>query len=166
MGIEKAILAGGCFWGVEELVRVFPGVTATRVGYTGGRFDNPAYKDMTTGKTGHAEAIEITFDTEKTSFEKILHYFFRLHDPTTPNRQGNDTGTQYRSAIFYLDDAQKKTAEETVRTLDASVKWPGRIVTEIAPAAIFYPAEDYHQGYLRKNPGGYTCHWVRPDWVV
>ncbi len=166
MSIEKAILAGGCFWGVEELVRAFPGVADTNVGYTGGQFENPTYKDMTTGKTGHAEAIEISFDTDKTDFTKILEYFFQLHDPTTRNRQGNDIGTQYRSAIFYLNDEQKRVAEGVIAKLDASGKWPGKIVTEVVPASKFYAAEDYHQDYLRKNPGGYTCHWVRPNWAA
>ena len=163
--MEKAILAGGCFWGMEDLIRKIQGVIDTRVGYTGGDFPDPTYKDMTTGKTGHAESIEITFDPEKIGFEKILYYFFQLHDPTTANRQGNDTGTQYRSAIFYLSDEQKETAEKVIATANASGKW-GKIVTEVTPASKFYEAEDYHQDYLVKNPGGYTCHWVRPDWKM
>lgn len=164
--MEKAILAGGCFWGMEDLIRKIPGVTDTRVGYTGGTFENPTYKDMTTGKTGHAESIEITFDPAKLGYERLLHYFFQLHDPTTIDRQGNDRGSQYRSAIFFVNDEQKKTAEDVIKALDASGKWPGKIVTEITPASVFYEAEDYHQDYLVKNPGGYTCHWVRPDWKV
>ncbi len=164
--MEKAILAGGCFWGMEDLIRKIPGVIDTRVGYTGGNFPDPTYKDMTTGKTGHAESIEITFDPEKISFEKILHYFFQLHDPTTANRQGNDIGSQYRSAIFYLSDEQKETAEKVIEAANASGKWPGKIVTEVTPASKFYEAEDYHQDYLIKNPSGYTCHWVRPDWKM
>ena len=166
MKMEKAILAGGCFWGMEDLIRKFPGVTDTRVGYTGGQFENPTYKDMTTGKTGHAESIEITFDPARTDFSKILHYFFQLHDPTTENRQGNDRGSQYRSAIFYLTEDQKAVAEKTVAAVNASGRWPGKVVTEIVQAGRFYEAEDYHQDYLVKNPGGYTCHWVRPDWTL
>ena len=162
--MEKAILAGGCFWGMEDLIRNQPGVVDTRVGYTGGDFENPTYKDMTTGKTGHAETVEITFDPSKTSFEKILRFFFQIHDPTTENRQGNDRGTQYRSAIFYVDDDQKRIAEDVIKELDASGKYPNRIVTQVLPAGTFYEAEDYHQDYLVKNPGGYTCHWIRPDW--
>ena len=164
--MEKAILAGGCFWGMEDLIRTIPGVLDTRVGYTGGVFPTPTYKDMTTGKTGHAESIEITFDPDKVSFERLLHYFFQLHDPTTENRQGNDIGTQYRSAIFYRDEDQKNTASKVIAELDASGKWPGKIVTQVTPAFAFYEAEDYHQDYLVKNPGGYTCHWVRPNWKV
>ena len=164
--MEKAILAGGCFWGMEDLIRKIPGVTDTRVGYTGGSFENPTYKDMTTGKTGHAESIEITFDPSVLSYERLLHYFFQLHDPTTIDRQGNDKGSQYRSAIFYENDAQKDTASKVIETLNASGKWPGKIVTEITPASRFYEAEGYHQDYLVKNPGGYTCHWVRPDWKI
>jgi peptide-methionine (S)-S-oxide reductase len=166
MAMEKAILAGGCFWGMEDLIRGQPGVVDTRVGYTGGDFENPTYKDMTAGKTGHAEAVEITFDPAVTSYRRILEFFFQIHDPTTANRQGNDRGAQYRSAIFTMDDGQAKIAKETIRDLDKSRKWPGKIVTEIRPAAIFYEAEDYHQDYLQKNIGGYTCHWVRPDWVI
>ncbi len=164
--MEKAILAGGCFWGMEELFRALPGVTDTRVGYTGGAVANPTYNDMRTGTTGHAEAIEVTFDPARTSFENILHFFFQAHDPTTSDRQGNDRGTQYRSAIFYTDETQKSVAEDLVQRIEASGKWPGRIVTQIVPAGPFYEAESYHQDYLRKNPGGYTCHWVRPDWVL
>lgn len=166
MSVEKIILAGGCFWGMEDLLRTQPGVVKTRVGYTGGQMKNPTYRDMTTGKTGHAEAVEITFDPQQTGLREILGYFFRIHDPSTPDRQGNDRGTQYRSAIFYEGDAQKKTAEDVMRAVDESGKWPGRIVTQLLPAGPFYEAEEYHQDYLRKNPGGYTCHWARPDWAV
>ena len=162
-GPEKAVatLAGGCFWGMEELMRSFPGVLSTRVGYTGGTTRNPVYEDVHTGSTGHAEAIEITFDPGKATFEGILEYFFTLHDPTTLNRQGNDIGTQYRSAIFYHDDAQRQTAEKVKAKVDASGFWPRKLTTEITPAATFYSAEDYHQNYLQKHPGGYTCHFVR-----
>jgi len=164
--MSKAILAGGCFWGMEELIRKLPGITGTRVGYTGGDFPNPTYNDMRTGKTGHAEAVEIEFDPAKTSYSKILEFFFQAHDPTTADRQGNDRGSQYRSAIFYLDEDQKKVAEDTIARVDASGKWPGKVVTQVVPAKTFYQAEDYHQDYLQKNPNGYTCHWVRPDWTL
>ena len=162
----KAILAGGCFWGMEELFRSFPGVTSTRVGYTGGHLANPRYEDTHHGLSGHAEAIEITFDPAVTSYADLLRFFLQIHDPTTPDRQGNDRGSQYRSAIFYLDDEQKRIAQEVIEAANASGKWPGRIVTQLAPASVFYPAEDYHQNYLQKNPRGYTCHWARPNWVV
>jgi methionine-S-sulfoxide reductase len=159
--MSTAILAGGCFWGVEELIRVFPGVTDTEVGYTGGTLANATYNDVKKGNTGHAEAIKIGFDPAKTSYEKILHYFFKLHDPTTLNRQGNDIGTSYRSAIFYLDEEQKAVAEKVVAEVEKSGKWKKPVVTEITKAGPFYSAEDYHQDYLRKNPGGYTCHFLR-----
>ncbi|MBY0370461.1 bifunctional methionine sulfoxide reductase B/A protein [bacterium] len=159
--LGTATLAGGCFWGMEEILRKEPGVVETRVGYTGGFLDNPTYEDVKKGKTGHAEAIEIRFDPSKTSFEKILRMFFRMHDPTTKNRQGNDIGSQYRSAIFFHDAEQKKVAEKVKAEVDASKKWPSPIVTEIVDASKFYAAEDYHQDYLEKNPGGYTCHYVR-----
>ncbi len=157
-----ATLAGGCFWGVEELIRTQPGVLRTTVGYTGGRTENPRYENVKTGSTGHAEAIEIEFDPAKISFENILRYFFTLHDPTTSNRQGNDRGSQYRSAIFVHGEEQRAIAEKVIRAVNESGAWKAPIVTEIVPAAKFYPAEDYHQDYLQKNPGGYTCHWVRP----
>ena len=158
---ETAILAGGCFWGVEELLRKEPGVLQTDVGYTGGFTPNPVYEQVKKGDTGHAEAVRIVFDPTKTTYEKILSFFFRLHDPTTLNRQGNDRGTQYRSAIFYLSPAQKETAEKVKERVDKSGKWKSPVVTQIVPAGEFYPAEDYHQDYLQKNPGGYTCHYVR-----
>jgi methionine-S-sulfoxide reductase len=159
--MSTAILAGGCFWGVEELIRVFPGVTDTEVGYTGGTLPNATYNDVKKGNTGHAEGIKITFDPLRTSYEKVLHYFFRLHDPTTLNRQGNDIGTSYRSAIFYLDEEQKAVAEKVIAEVEKSGKWKKPIVTEITKVGPFYSAEDYHQDYLRKNPGGYTCHFLR-----
>jgi len=158
---ETAILAGGCFWGMEDILREQPGVVDTEVGYTGGTLENPTYEDMKTGETGHAEAIRIEFDPAKTSYKTLLGVFFRLHDPTTKNRQGNDLGSQYRSAIFYLDDAQKKVAEEAKREAEASGRWKRPIVTEITKATTFYPAESYHQDYLEKHPGGYTCHYLR-----
>lgn len=163
---ETAILAGGCFWGMEELFRAQPGIMSTRVGYSGGSFPNPTYNDMKTGETGHAEAIEVTFDPALTSYKTLLEFFFRIHDPTTLGRQGNDIGSQYRSAIFYATPEQKTVAENLVSQLDASGKWPSKIVTEISPAGQFYLAEEYHQDYLQKHPDGYTCHWVRPNWTL
>jgi peptide-methionine (S)-S-oxide reductase len=162
MKIEKAILAGGCFWGVEELIRALPGVQSTVVGYTGGDVKNATYRNH----GSHAEAIAITFDAEVLSFEKLLEFFFQIHDPTTRNRQGNDIGTSYRSAIFYLSDEQKKTANELIAKLDASGKWPGKIVTEVVAASDFWDAEEEHQDYLQKHPYGYTCHFVRPEWTI
>ncbi len=159
---EVATLAGGCFWGMEDLVRERPGVIKTIVGYTGGTTRNPVYEDVHTGTTGHAEAIEVTFDPTKTTFEALLKFFFTIHDPTTANRQGNDIGTQYRSAIFYHGEAQRKTAEKVKAEVEASGKWKRPLTTEIAEASTFWPAEDYHQDYLKKHPGGYTCHFVRP----
>ncbi len=157
---QTAILAGGCFWGMQDLLRKQTGVIRTRVGYTGGEGDNPRYADVKTGSTGHAEAIEVVFDTRRTSYRQLLEFFFRIHDPTTLNRQGNDIGTQYRSAIFVMDDAQAKVAAEVIAAQAA--RWGDAIRTEVVRARAFYPAEDYHQDYLEKNPGGYTCHWVRP----
>jgi len=159
---EKAILAGGCFWGLEELFRALPGVAETEVGYTGGDVKNATYQNHGT----HAEAIRITFDPAKTSYRALLAFFFQAHDPTTKDRQGNDRGTAYRSAIFYVSDEQKKTAETLIKEIDASKKWPGPVVTQVAPASDFWSAEDYHQDYLQKNPGGYTCHFVRPEWKL
>jgi peptide methionine sulfoxide reductase msrA/msrB len=158
---ETAVLAGGCFWGVQELIRKLPGVIQSQVGYTGGFIENPTYEVVKKGKTGHAEAVEIIFDPEKISYEKILEYFFRLHNPTTLNRQENDIGTQYRSAIFYQNETQKKTAEAVKEKVDKSKKWKSPVVTEIVTASKFYPAEDYHQDYLQKNPAGYNCHYLR-----
>ena len=159
---ETATLAGGCFWGVEELIRKLPGVIDTTVGYTGGTLAKPRYEDVKTGKTGHAESLEIAFDPGRISYEEILRYFFRLHDPTTANRQGNDIGTQYRSAIFVHDAAQRETAERVKKEVNESGKWPRPVVTEIVDATDFWPAEDYHQDYLQKYPNGYTCHYLRP----
>ncbi|HZU52860.1 MAG TPA: bifunctional methionine sulfoxide reductase B/A protein [Holophagaceae bacterium] len=159
---ETATLAGGCFWGMQELLGEQPGVISSRVGYTGGTVADPTYEMVCTGRTGHAEAIEITFDPSKTSYEALLHFFFRMHDPTTVNRQQNDMGSQYRSAIFYHDEAQRQTAEKVKAEVDASGKWPAKVVTEIVPAGPFYAGEEYHQDYLKKHPGGYSCHWVRP----
>jgi methionine-S-sulfoxide reductase len=158
---ETATLAGGCFWGVEELIRQLPGVLNTTVGYTGGTLENPRYENVKTGKTGHAEALQIVFNPAKISYAAILEYFFRLHDPTTANRQGNDVGSQYRSVIFYHSEEQKTIAESVRQTVEASGKWKRPIVTEIVSASPFYEAEEYHQDYLRKNPNGYTCHYLR-----
>ena len=160
--VETATLAGGCFWGVEELIRKMPGVIETEVGYTGGTLAKPRYEDVKTGRTGHAESLEIKFDPDRISYEEILRYFFRLHDPTTPNRQGNDVGSQYRSAVFVHDDQQREVAERVKKEVDASGKWTRLVTTEIVPATEFWPAEDYHQDYLQKYPNGYTCHYVRP----
>ncbi|GGY10432.1 peptide-methionine (S)-S-oxide reductase MsrA [Massilia dura] len=159
---ETAILAGGCFWGMEELIRSQPGVLATRVGYTGGDVPNATYRNHGT----HAEAIEIVFDPAVTSFRRMLEFFFQIHDPSTRNRQGNDIGTSYRSAIFYRDAGQKRVAEDTVADVDASGLWPGKVVTEIVPAGPFWEAEPEHQDYLQVHPNGYTCHWLRPDWQL
>ncbi len=159
---EVAVIAGGCFWGVEELLRAVPGVIDTDVGYTGGWLENPTYHDTHDSKSGHAEAVRITFNPSMLSFEKLLEdWFFRLHDPTTLNRQGNDIGTQYRSSIFYNSPEQQATATAVTARVDASGRWKKPITTEIVPATVWYSAEGYHQDYLRKNPGGYTCHWMR-----
>ena len=159
---ETAILAGGCFWGAQDLIRRQPGIVSTRVGYSGGDVANATYRNHGT----HAEAVEITFDPKQTSFRKLLEFFFQIHDPTTKNRQGNDIGMSYRSAIFYTSEEQKRVAEDTIADVDASGLWPGKTVTEIAPAGPFWEAEPEHQDYLIKHPGGYTCHFVRPNWVL
>ena len=159
---EVAVLAGGCFWGVEEILRTVPGVIDTDVGYTGGWLVNPTYHDTHDSKSGHAEAIRVTFDPSVLSYEELLEqWFFKLHDPTTLNRQGNDVGTQYRSAIFPQSPEQAETAERVKARVDASGKWRRPVTTSIEPAGVWYSAEAYHQDYLRKNPGGYTCHWMR-----
>ena len=159
---ERAVLAGGCFWAMEELAREQPGVLATRVGYTGGDNANATYRNH----GSHAEALEILFDPTKTSFRKILEFFFQIHDPTTPNRQGNDRGMSYRSAIYFIGDEQKKVALDTIADVNASGIWPGKVVTEVAPAGPFWEAEPEHQDYLQRIPHGYTCHYVRKDWVL
>jgi len=159
--IQTAYLAGGCFWGMEDIIRKIPGVLSTDVGYSGGDEKDAKYEYVKKGETGHAESIKVVFDSLKISYEEILNYFFRLHDPTTLNQQGNDRGTQYRSAIFYVDENQKKVALEVIKKVDASKKWPKPIVTEVTAFKSFYLAEEYHQDYLEKNPGGYTCHWLR-----
>lgn len=162
MSVEKAILAGGCFWGVEELIRQLPGVTSTVVGYTGGDVPNATYRNHGT----HAEAIAITFDPGKLSYRELLEFFFQIHDPTTRNRQCNDIGASYRSAIFYLDEKQHETAVKLIDEMNASGKWPGKIVTEVVPASDFWDAEEEHQDYLQKHPFGYTCHYIRPEWTL
>lgn len=159
---ERAVLAGGCFWGMQDLIRKLPGVLATRVGYTGGDVANATYRDHGT----HAEGIEIIFDPEKISYRKLLEFFFQIHDPTTPNRQGNDRGTAYRSGIYYLSEAQKQVALDTIADVNASGLWPGRVVTELAPAGDFWQAEPEHQDYLERIPNGYTCHYPRPGWKL
>ena len=158
---EVATLAGGCFWGMEELIRHLPGVTGVVVGYTGGTTENPTYEDVHTGVTGHAESVQVTFDPSKISYEELLGYYFRMHDPTTLNSQGNDMGTQYRSVIFYHSEEQRLTAERVKASVDKSGKWARPVVTQIVRAKPFYPAEDYHQDYLQKHPDGYTCHYMR-----
>ena len=159
---ERAVLAGGCFWGMQDLIRKLPGVAETRVGYTGGDVPNATYRNHGT----HAEAIEILFDPSKLSYRKLLEFFFQIHDPTTPNRQGNDRGMSYRSAIFYTTDEQKAVALDTIEDVNASGIWPGKVVTEVAPASDFWDAEPEHQDYLERIPNGYTCHFIRPDWVL
>ncbi|KQT82635.1 hypothetical protein ASG51_18225 [Methylobacterium sp. Leaf465] len=160
MSHERAVLAGGCFWGMQDLIRRQEGVVSTRVGYTGGDVPNATYPNHGT----HAEAIEIIFDPERTSFRRVLEFFFQIHDPTTPNRQGNDRGLSYRSAIYYTDDAQRRVAAETIADVDASGLWPGKVVTELAPVGPFWEAESEHQDYLERRPDGYTCHFIRPNW--
>ena len=162
MKTERAILAGGCFWGMQDLLRRFDGVVSTRVGYSGGDVRNATYRNHGT----HAEALEILFDPSKVSYRRILEFFFQIHDPTTRNRQGNDTGMSYRSAIFYTSPEQKRIAEDTIADVDASSLWPGKVVTELAPAGDFWEAEPEHQDYLERYPDGYTCHFVRPNWTL
>jgi len=159
---ERAILAGGCFWGMQDLVRKLPGVIATRVGYTGGDVPNATYRNHGT----HAEAIEISFDPSQTSYRRLLEFFFQIHDPTTLNRQGNDHGASYRSAIYFTSDRQKAIALDTIADVDASGLWPGKVVTEVEPAGAFWEAEPEHQDYLERIPQGYTCHFARPNWVL
>ena len=162
MTIERAVLAGGCFWGMQDLIRRLPGVVSTRVGYTGGDVPNATYRNHGT----HAEAIEICFDPAQTTYRHLLEFFFQIHDPSTVNRQGNDRGTSYRSAIYYTDDTQKTVALDTIADVDASGLWPGKVVTEVEPAGDFWEAVPEHQDYLERIPNGYTCHFVRPDWVL
>lgn len=160
MTTERAVLAGGCFWGMQDLIRKLPGVVSTRVGYTGGSVQNATYRNH----DGHAEAIEINFDPAKITFRDLLEFFFQIHDPSTLNRQGNDVGTSYRSAIYYTSNDQKKVAVDTIADVDASGIWPGKVVTELAPIGEFWEAEPEHQDYLERIPNGYTCHFPRPNW--
>lgn len=162
MSQERATLAGGCFWGMQDLIRKMPGVLATEVGYAGGDVPNATYRHHGT----HAEAIQIDFDPQKISYRQLLEFFFQIHDPSTPNRQGNDRGTGYRSMILYASPEQKAVAEDTIADVNASGMWPGRVVTEVAPAGPFWRAEPEHQDYLERYPGGYTCHFVRPNWKL
>lgn len=159
---ERAVLAGGCFWGMQDLFRKLPGVMETRVGYSGGDVQNATYRNHGT----HAEAIEVVYDAERTNFRNLLEFFFQVHDPTTINRQGNDQGTSYRSAIYYTSDNQKQVALDTIEDVNASGLWPGTVVTQVEPEGDFWEAEPEHQDYLVRNPGGYTCHFVRKDWVL
>ena len=162
MTTERAILAGGCFWGMQDLIRKQPGVVSTRVGYSGGDVPNATYRNHGT----HAESIEIVFDPARMSYRKLLEFFFQIHDPSTVNRQGNDAGTSYRSAIFYTSDEQERIAEDTIADVNASGLWPGKAVTEVVPAGDFWEAEPEHQDYLERIPNGYTCHFIRPDWKL
>lgn len=162
MSNERAVLAGGCFWGMQDLIRKRPGIKSTRVGYTGGDVPNATYRDHGT----HAEGIEILFDNEIVSFREILEFFFQIHDPSTKNRQGNDRGTSYRSGIYYTSEEQKQTALRTINDVNASGLWPGKAVTELEPAGDFWVAEPEHQDYLEQYPNGYTCHFVRPHWIL
>ncbi len=159
---ETAVLAGGCFWGMQDLIRKQPGVLTTRVGYSGGEVANATYRNH----GNHAEAIEVVFDPAQTSYRRLLEFFFQVHDPTTKDRQGNDRGASYRSAIFYLDDEQKRVAEDTIADVEASGLWPGKVVTEVTAAGPFWEAEPEHQDYLERYPNGYTCHFPRPNWVL
>ncbi|MGW4057904.1 peptide-methionine (S)-S-oxide reductase MsrA [Amycolatopsis sp. NPDC004747] len=159
---ERAVLAGGCFWGMQELFRRQPGVISTRVGYSGGDVPNATYRNHGT----HAEAIEVIYDPSRTTFRDLLEFFFQVHDPTTKNRQGNDIGLSYRSAIFFENDEQKRVAEDTIADVDASGLWPGKVVTEVSPVGDFWEAEPEHQDYLQRIPNGYTCHFVRPGWKL
>lgn len=162
MSEERAVLAGGCFWGMQDLIRKLPGVIRTSVGYTGGDVANATYRNHGT----HAEGIEVIFDTEQTTYRRLLEVFFQIHDPTTINRQGNDVGLSYRSAIYYVDDAQRDEALRTIADVEASGIWPGKVVTEVEPVGDFWEAEPEHQDYLERLPNGYTCHFPRPNWVL
>ena len=159
---ERAVLAGGCFWGMEDLIRKLPGVVSTRVGYTGGDVANATYRNHGT----HAEGIEINIDPTQMTYRRLLEFFFQIHDPTTMNQQGNDRGMSYRSAIYYVDESQKAVAEETIKDVDASGLWPNKVITELDPVSEFWEAEPEHQDYLERVPHGYTCHFIRPDWVL
>lgn len=162
MALQRAVLAGGCFWGMQDLIRKLPGIESTRVGYTGGDVPNATYRNHGT----HAEGIEILFDSDVISYRQLLEFFFQIHDPTTPMRQGNDRGPSYRSAIYYIDEAQHEEARNTIADVDASGLWPGKVVTEVEPVGDFWEAEPEHQDYLERIPHGYTCHFIRPHWTL
>jgi len=164
--MERAVFAGGCFWGMQDLIRRLPGVTETRVGYTGGTVPNATYAKIKRGDTGHAESIEIFFDPAKISYRQLVAFFFQIHDPSTPDRQGNDRGSSYRSEIFYLDAQQKEMAQQVISEVNASGRWPGPVVTRMSKVGDFWQAEPEHQDYLVRVPRGYTCHYLRPDWVL
>ena len=164
--MERAVFAGGCFWGMQDLIRRLPGVTETRVGYTGGKVPNATYAKIKRGDTGHAESIEIFFDPAKISYRQLVAFFFQIHDPSTPDRQGNDRGSSYRSEIFYLNAQQKEMAQQVISEVNASGRWPGPVVTRMSKAGDFWQAEPEHQNYLVRVPRGYTCHYLRPDWVL
>ncbi|MGH1376521.1 MAG: peptide-methionine (S)-S-oxide reductase MsrA [Alphaproteobacteria bacterium] len=166
MNKETAILAGGCFWGMQDLIRKRPGIISTRVGYTGGHTQNPTYPDICTGQTGHAEAIEITFDPAQTTYRAVLEFFFQMHDSTTVNQQGNDIGTQYRSAIFTCNEEQKNVAQQLIKDIDNAAFLDGPVVTQVTESSTFYEAEENHQDYLEKHPNGYTCHFIRHIWPL
>ena len=162
MSEERAVLAGGCFWGMQDLIRRYDGIVSTRVGYTGGEVRNATYRNH----GNHAEAIEIVFDPARLSYRQLLEFFFQIHDPSTPNRQGNDQGPSYRSGIYYVSDEQKRIALQTIADVDASGRWPGKVITEVVPVGDFWEAEPEHQDYLKRYPDGYTCHFVRPQWKL
>ena len=164
--MERAVFAGGCFWGMQDLIRRLPGVTETRVGYTGGKVPNATYAKIKRGDSGHAESIEIFFDPTKISYRQLVAFFFQIHDPSTPDRQGNDRGSSYRSEIFYLNEKQKDMAQQVISEVNASGRWPGPVVTRMSKAGDFWQAEPEHQNYLVRVPRGYTCHYLRPDWVL
>ena len=166
MSDARAVLAGGCFWGMQDLFRKLPGVISTQVGYTGGDLADPGYRDVKTGRTGHAEALEITYDPARVSYGELLEFLFQIHDPTTPNRQGNDVGTQYRSAIFVAGQDEADEARRVIDAVNESGQWPGPVVTEVVKAGPFYGAEPEHQDYLERIPNGYTCHFIRPHWKL
>lgn len=164
--MERAVFAGGCFWGMQDLIRRVSGVSLTRVGYTGGTVPNATYEKLKRGDTGHAESIEVFFDPAKLSYRRLLEFFFQIHDPSTPDRQGNDRGSSYRSEIFYVNAVQKDTAKQVISEINASGSWPGRVATKMSQAGDFWQAEPSHQDYLERSPNGYTCHYIRPDWVL
>lgn len=166
MSTQEALFAGGCFWGMQELFRKLNGVIETEVGYTGGQTSHPTYDDVKSGGSGHAEALRLVYNDNEISYEELLKFFFRIHDPSTVDQQGNDRGSQYRSAIFYHNDAQKQIAQAVIKKVNASGEWPGKVVTQLVPAEKFTPAESFHQDYLQRYPTGYTCHFIRKNWKL